>query len=102
VQRLTSQTFPELNAHYTPQAIDAIDLLIGQMRDEMNGRPSTEDPYAVLGVIKGAPRKVIEAAYRAQANLHHPDRTGDGGTRMAQVNKAYEKIKQEWADVATI
>jgi hypothetical protein len=49
--------------------------------------------YQELFVQSNAPWEVIEAAYRALAKLHHPDRGGDTA-RMQGINAAYDKIKQ--------
>lgn len=51
------------------------------------------NPYEVLGVREGAPREVIEGAYKALAHKHHPDRGGDASL-MAGINAAWERIKQ--------
>lgn len=55
--------------------------------------PATErDPWEVLGIRSDAAPEVIKAAYNALANKHHPDK---GGTsqEMAEINKAYAKVK---------
>jgi hypothetical protein len=59
--------------------------------------PVTTDPvdkaFAELHLLRGAPLKVVEAAYRALAGIHHPDVGGDT-RRMQDINLAYEKVKQ--------
>jgi hypothetical protein len=55
----------------------------------MNG-PNT-DPYTTLGVTRTATRAQITAAYRALAQVEHPDRGGDTD-RMAALNLAREVV----------
>lgn len=54
------------------------------------------DPYQLLGVQEGAPRDVIDAAYRAQAKRLHPD-AGGTDTAMRALNEAYEIVKRSLA-----
>lgn len=49
--------------------------------------PAPEQWWQVLGVKSTATRAEIEAAYRALAAKHHPDRGGDA-TEMARINVA--------------
>ncbi|MFP5342932.1 MAG: J domain-containing protein [Candidatus Limnocylindria bacterium] len=56
----------------------------------MDGVPGF-DLYAALGVDAGADTARIEAAYRAAARIHHPDRRSDtvaATRRMQQLNVA--------------
>jgi len=63
-----------------------------------------KDYYAILGVLPTAEDAVIRAAYRALAQLYHPDRfsgiSEEAHERMAEINEAYsilsdpEKRKQ--------
>jgi DnaJ-class molecular chaperone len=51
------------------------------------------DPYAVLGVPKGASEAEIKNAFRRLAKEHHPDRSKDdprAKERFAEANGAYE------------
>lgn len=50
------------------------------------------DPYAVLGVPRGADATEVRKAYRRLARSNHPDLTGDGATteRMQRINRAWE------------
>jgi|MudIll2142460700_1097286.scaffolds.fasta_scaffold226187_2 uncharacterized membrane protein YkvA (DUF1232 family) len=65
--------------------------------DEATGRreqPRAEgatrwDPYAVLGVDRGASRTEITRAYREQMKRYHPDRVADLGEELRRV--AHEK-----------
>lgn len=49
------------------------------------------DLYAVLGVLPDALPVVVTAAYRALAQLYHPDRSNDpeAHRRMAEINRVY-------------
>lgn len=48
--------------------------------------------HAVLCVNADAPPEVIDAAYKALAKLHHPDRGGDP-ERMKEITEAYREMK---------
>jgi hypothetical protein len=50
------------------------------------------DPYAVLGLRPGATEGEVARAYRELAKRHHPDRSPDDGSRMREVNAAYDAI----------
>ncbi len=54
-----------------------------------------EDHYSVLQVDPGAEPEVIEAAYRALARKHHPDRNPNPGAHelMAALNEAYSILR---------
>jgi len=62
--------------------------------------PPAWDPYAVLGVARGATSGEISRAYRAQMKLYHPDRVADLGTELQEVahrkaidiQRAYEEL----------
>ena len=47
------------------------------------------DPYAALGVARGASLEEIEKAYRREAQRAHPDKGGDPA-RMTDVNMAWK------------
>lgn|GEM_PF-381875 len=75
----------------------------GASRDESaaaTGDQAPADPYAVLGVRRGATRDEIRDAYRAQMKLYHPDRVADLGPELQQVahrkaieiQRAFEEI----------
>ncbi len=56
------------------------------------------DPYAVLGIPRGATQTEIAAAYKSLAKKYHPDlNPGDAlaAQRMAEVNEAYNLLKEE-------
>src|SRR5271168_2593698 len=46
------------------------------------------NPYEVLGVPKDADQAEIQAAWRALAKKHHPDKGGDP-QKMSELNQAY-------------
>lgn len=50
------------------------------------------DPYATLGVPRGASQREVKRAYRRLARRYHPDLRQDAETtaRMQQVNQAWE------------
>lgn len=52
------------------------------------------EPYHILGVLPGAPWEVIEAAYRAQVRIQHPD-VGGSTASMQEINAAMEQIRRE-------
>jgi curved DNA-binding protein CbpA len=51
------------------------------------------DPYAVLGVARGASDAEIHAAYRAAVRRAHPDAGGSAGEFEA-VQRAYELLRE--------
>ena len=53
----------------------------------------TIDPYQILGVPRTASRKEIQSAYRARAKQLHPDLSASDSAAMAQVNNAYDTLK---------
>lgn len=55
---------------------------------------STVDPYATLGVPRGATQRQVQQAYRRLAKRYHPDLHPDAETtaRMRRVNQAWEVL----------
>lgn len=51
------------------------------------------DPHAVLGVGPAASPDEVTAAYRRLAKRHHPDRTGDDGRAIRDINRAYAMLR---------
>jgi hypothetical protein len=49
-------------------------------------------PWAALRVLPGAPREVVDAAYRALVKLHHPDLNGGDGEQMKRINDARDRV----------
>lgn len=68
-----------------------------------SARPSEVDPYAVLGVERGAAEREVKLAYRKLMSQNHPDKLGDvpqelkrgAEQRAVEINAAYERIKAE-------
>jgi curved DNA-binding protein CbpA len=59
------------------------------------------DPYAILGVPRGAPRLEIGRAYRELAKRAHPDAGGDVPGAMSELNWAWHLLsdprrRREW------
>ncbi len=56
-----------------------------------------EDPYAVLGVQKGASRKEVQKAFRELAFKHHPDKDPslEAAQRFQRVSRAATTILKE-------
>jgi curved DNA-binding protein CbpA len=55
----------------------------------------TQDAYRVLQVDPGAHQVVIRAAYLALARRYHPDGDAPDSLRMADLNAAYEVVRDE-------
>ena len=61
------------------------------------------DPYAILGLTRGAGDRDIKTAWRRLMSQHHPDKLGDvpdelkrrAEQRAREINAAYEQIKNE-------
>lgn len=51
----------------------------------------TGDAYAVLHLLPNAPRVIVDAAWKALAREHHPDRGGDIDV-FKQYQAAYDRI----------
>ncbi len=56
----------------------------GQRPPPASSRPSEVDPYAVLGIERGAAEGDIKRAYRKQMSQHHPDKLGDVPDELKQ------------------
>lgn len=75
----------------------------GAGRRTAPGRPSEVDPYAVLGLARGASDRDVKLAYRRLMSQHHPDKLGDvpaelkrrAEERAREINASYERIKGE-------
>lgn len=57
--------------------------------------PELTDLYEILQVHPSAHPEVIQAAYRRLAQIYHPDRNpaADAATRMAEINRAYDILR---------
>lgn len=59
------------------------------------------DPYAVLGVSRGASKDDIKKAYRQKAKLYHPDLHPNDpvcAQKFKEINEAYQLISSGRAD----
>jgi DnaJ like chaperone protein len=60
------------------------------------------DPYAVLGIGRGASQKEIQTAYRARMREYHPDKVAHLGEdlqklahhRSLEIQKAYQRLRR--------
>lgn len=72
-------------------------------RPPPSARPSEVDPYAVLGIERGASAHDIKQAYRKLISQNHPDKLGDvpeelkrrAEQRASEINAAYDRIQAE-------
>lgn len=71
------------------------DLPVGPCFGVLSRHMATErDAYEILQVHPNALPEVVEAAYRALAMVHHPDRGGSGdASAMAELNWAYSMLR---------
>lgn len=51
-----------------------------------------DDPYRILGVLRGADQDQIKAAHRRLAKRFHPDRSGGDEQRFLAVQEAYQLL----------
>lgn len=54
--------------------------------------PAVINPYAVLHLLPSAPPELVKAAYKALAQIYHPDKTGGDDETMRAINAAYERL----------
>lgn len=66
-------------------------VMFSRQRSQSSGTRS-DGALDVLYLRPGAPKELIDAAYKTLARLHHPDKGGDTATMQA-INAAYERIK---------
>ena len=77
-------------------------LLAPQARTSGGDDVKRWDPYAVLGIARGASHDQIVRAYRERLKLYHPDRVADLGPELQQVahqktvelQRAYAELTQ--------
>jgi preprotein translocase subunit Sec63 len=63
--------------------------------------PSSWDPWAVLGVTRGASRDEIAHAYREQLKRYHPDRVADLGPELQQVaHRKTVELQRAYAELS--
>lgn len=61
----------------------------------------TDDPYRILGVLRGADGEQVKAAYRRLVKLYHPDGSTGDRARFLLVHEAYQLLsdplrRREW------
>lgn len=67
----------------------------------VTGDPVPWDPYAILGVARGASSEELARAYHAQMKLYHPDRVANLGQELQEL--AHRKsldIQRAYAELA--
>jgi preprotein translocase subunit Sec63 len=63
--------------------------------------PSSWDPWAVLGIGRGASRDEIARAYREQLKRYHPDRVADLGPELQQVaHRKTVELQRAYAELS--
>lgn len=91
-----------ISARFAPDAtvlarswFDAVEIIPHRRAQDPGHPPSpkTIDSLARLHLRETAPWPVVEAAYKALARLHHPDKGGDQ-TTMKHINAAYTNLKE--------
>jgi DnaJ like chaperone protein len=60
------------------------------IRDVLDGR----DPYAVLGVARGAPVAEVRQAYRRKMSKYHPDKLSGDGLTGAALELAEQRVRE--------
>jgi preprotein translocase subunit Sec63 len=64
-------------------------------------QPQRWDPWAVLGVPRGATRDEIARAYREQLKRYHPDRVADLGPELQQVaHRKTVELQRAYAELS--
>ena len=72
-------------------------------RGPASGSSRGKDPYAVLGIDRGASDAEVKRAYRKLMSQHHPDKLGNvpdelkrrAEERSRDINAAYEQVRSE-------
>jgi hypothetical protein len=75
----------------------------GQSDREETGSRTGDDPYAILGVTKGATYEEIKEAYRVAASKYHPDKVAHLGRefqdlahrKFLAIQKAYARLTKK-------
>jgi uncharacterized membrane protein YkvA (DUF1232 family) len=87
-----------------PRPQPQTDQRAGNQRAQPSAEPEQQearwDPYAVLGIQRGASREQITRAYRKQMKRYHPDRVAGLGEELQRV--AHEKtveIQRAYAEL---
>jgi len=68
---------------------------------EAGGAPGRWDPYAVLGLERGASGDDVTRAYREQMKRYHPDRVADLGRELQELaHRKTVDIQRAYAELA--
>jgi DnaJ-domain-containing protein 1 len=90
----TAARVPNRQLTITPASDDTMDAAIAELIAEARAChcKECEDAYHVLGLENGADAASVKSAYRDLAMVWHPDRFGDGDTRLKK--KAEEQFSK--------
>jgi hypothetical protein len=85
--------------------LDKLCIILDQYFDEtilldFPALVGAEDDWAAMYLLKDAPVEVVRAAYRALAQLYHPDKGGDA-EKMTKLNTAYKNLMGEFTNGQT-
>jgi len=75
---------------------EEVQLRIASLNSAVNTPQSKFDPttpHEILFVLPSAPWEVIKAAYKALAQIHHPDHGGEA-ERFVEIHNAYEELRR--------
>ncbi|MBW2295612.1 MAG: DnaJ domain-containing protein [Deltaproteobacteria bacterium] len=69
---------------------------------ERDSHATDSDPYAVLGISRGADQQEIQSAYRARMSEYHPDKVAHLGEdlqklahdRSLEIQQAYKRLRR--------
>ncbi len=84
-------------------ALDTLRWYFDEVQLIEHDQPSTPTPirktdqdFATLYLLPGAPAEIIRAVYRELARLHHPDKGGQTA-KMQAINAAYQTLQKRGA-----
>ena len=82
--------------------VRVVRALLAPPRPSAPGEPAQSwDPWAVLGVARGASRDEIVRAYREQLKRYHPDRVADLGAELQQVaHRKTVELQRAYAELS--
>ena len=67
---------------------------VGQAAAGVERAARAIDPYAILGLPRGASLEDVERRYKQLSQIYHPDKKGGYEEAMKLLNNAYEAIKK--------